>query len=373
MKIIYDNGNNIKLYNIIIIKKNTITKIFFFFIIINIYFLLNNNCKEHFFDGQKKLSKLIYKKMENIKEVNINNNKEIINYNKSNIYISMAVDNNLIYPTLVSMISALENNNKNLLNYFLLLSYDFNIENIRIYESLKENYQLKIKYYIIPNIFKYFKKWDKNTYGIYYKLVIPFLFPELKRIIFIDGDTLIFKDILEFYELPFNDNYILGYPFHTPGSLDKFGINSTYYINGGVLLINIEKLINDNKHKVLLKFTYENCKGLDFLEQDSINYILSNKIGLLPLKYGIYLYGNITNFKIKYLKNIRVKLNLTEIENAIKDPSLVHLCCCNPKVWNKDTVHNEGVNNICKKYQIEFYYYANKTKYFQKIYNKYMK
>jgi hypothetical protein len=49
----------------------------------------------------------------------------------------MSLDNNIIYPTLVSMVSALENNNnkKNILSYNLLLSNDFNKENIQIFES----------------------------------------------------------------------------------------------------------------------------------------------------------------------------------------------------------------------------------------------
>lgn len=45
--------------------------------------------------------------------------------NKSLINICIALDNNIIYPTLVSMISALENNKKNILAYNLLLSDDF--------------------------------------------------------------------------------------------------------------------------------------------------------------------------------------------------------------------------------------------------------
>ena len=93
------------------------------------------------------------------------------------------------------------------------------------------------------------------------------------------------------------------------------------------------------------------------------------KIGFLPLKYGIYLYGNFTS----YMENLRVNLNMTELKNAIDDPSIVHFCCCNPKIWNKTTEHERGFNHICKRYQKEFYYYANKTDYYFDIYNKYMK
>lgn len=53
----------------------------------------------------------------------------------------MSIDNRHIYPTLISIVSALENNNreKNLLVYNLLLSFDFMKENINIFESLKKN------------------------------------------------------------------------------------------------------------------------------------------------------------------------------------------------------------------------------------------
>ena len=294
--------------------------------------------------------------------------------NKKEIHISMSLDNNAIYPTLVSMTSALENNDKekNILVYYLLLSHDFNVSNIEIFESLKNNYQFKINYYIIPSIFENFDKWrDSDT--IYYKLLLPFMFPDHDRIIFLDGDTLIFKDISEMYELPFKENYVLGFPFHTPWIIDKLGINSKYYINGRVILLNIKKIRKNNMDINLLKYTAENYNNVLFLEQDTLNYIFYGKIGFLPLKYGTYLFGNIDDFKKYYLENFRVQLNLTELEKAIKDPSIVHLSCCNPKVWNKTSVQEHGNDYICQRYQKEFYYYANKTDYYFDIYNKYMK
>ena len=111
----------------------------------------------------------------------------------------MSLDNHGIYPTLVSMISALENQNKEktILIYYLLLSSDFNTKNIKIFESLKKNYTVAINYYIIPNIFKFLDTW-KNTYTVYYKLLLPIMFPEIERMIFLDGDTMIFEDLTEF-------------------------------------------------------------------------------------------------------------------------------------------------------------------------------
>ena len=299
-----------------------------------------------------------------------NENKETY-IDKLEIHISMSLDIKAIYPTLVSMTSALENNNneKNILVYHLLLSHNFNRSEVEKFESLKENYDFKINYYIIPNIFTNIDTW-KSTDSVYYKLLIPLILPNLERIIFLDGDTLIFKDIAEMYKLPFNNNYVLGFPFHTPHIIDRFGIKSKYYINGKVLLINIQEIRKNNEDVNLLDYTVKNYQKTVFLEQDTLNYVFNNKIGFLPFKYGIYLFDNLYRFKKHYYTNFRVKVNLTEMENAIKDPSIVHLCCCNPKVWNRTTMHEQGSNKICKIYQKKFYYYANKTDYFSEIYNK---
>ena len=72
---------------------------------------------------------------------------------------------------------------------------------------------MKINYYIIPNIFGSSRKWTAGTDCVYYKILIPFLFPDYERMIYLDGDTLIRKDILEMFTYPFNDSYILGFPF----------------------------------------------------------------------------------------------------------------------------------------------------------------
>lgn len=295
--------------------------------------------------------------------------------NKSQIHISMALDNNLVYPTLVSMTSALENNNKNqnILIYYLLLSHDFNKSNIEIFESLKMNYHVKINYYIIPPIFNKLRRWTSSTECIYYKLLLPFLLPTLKKIIFLDGDSLVYKNLREMYDLDFNNNYILGYPFHNPEMLDKWGIKVKNYINVGCILINLEKIVNEKKDIDLINFSVKYNKDLFFPEQDSINILFYPNVGFLPLKYGIYLLGNIYVFRKKIKKTLRFEINETELIEAINDPSIVHFSCCSPKVWFNLSKNAFGCDSICKRFQKDFYFYANKTKYYSQILNLYMK
>ena len=346
---------------IIIVIFIIITAIQFFVIIILLKKNYNKNDNENIIKGRL----FLYKEDEN-------NSKET---NKNKISIVMTSDDYGLYPTLVSMASALENNNKkeNILIYHLLLSHDFNMEYIEYFESLKENYDFRINYYQIPNnIFNNVRRW-KKTYTVYFKLLIPIIFPDFERVIYLDSDTLIFKDLSEMFNLPFNDNYILGYPFHTPWMVTINHKHPKIYVNAGVLLININKIRKDNKDFELIDFTRKYTKRLFFLEQDGINFVYYKKMGLLPLKYGVYLYGNITNFKQKYIYKLKIKIDLKELKEAIDNPSIVHLCCCNPKVWYRKTKHENKFNHTCQRFQKEFYFYANKTKYYDIIYNKYMK
>ena len=375
---------NNKSENLITSKIDIQKIIFIILIFINSFLIIKNvilnkklikNKNIFYFDNSIKENneELLYNKPKRIflyKEDFIDNDN-----NKNQIQISMAIDNNFIYPALVSMISALENNNKikNIIIYHLFFSYNFDKKNIEIFDSLKNKYEVKINYYIIPNIFKNIRTWVGGTNTIYFKILLPLIFHDLKRMIYLDADTLILKDLLEMYKLPFNDNYILGYPFHDVNKIDNFVKNATYYINGGVLLFNIEKIRNDNKDIELIRFTFENNSQLWFLEQDSINVIFFQKIGLLPLKYGIYMYGDINSFEKSVQIRIRFKLNRTEVINAINDPSLVHFSCCNPKVWYKGSSNEFGVDSICKRFHNKFYYYANMSNYYQDIYNHYLK
>ena len=314
---------------------------------ISVNFFKQNFTTKFLFDGRDDDS--------NIKDKNI-------------IHVSYSLDDQEVYPTFISMLSGLENCNKdNFIVYHLLLSHNFNMSYTEIFESLKEKYPVKINYYIIPNIFGSSAKWTAGTDCVYYKILIPLMFPDYNRMIYLDGDTLIRHDILEMYQYPFNDSYILGFPFYMGYVMGKYGIKKPeHYINGGCLLFNIKKIRKDNKDLDLLSLTLKNNSIWRFREQDSINYVFYPKVGFLPLKYGIYMIGTKEYFKAlsKYTYS---PLNLTEGYEAVEDPSIVHFSCCWPKVWTNGTKNLFKDKDICIRYQNEFYFYANKSKYYKII------
>ena len=64
---------------------------------------------------------------------------------------------------------------------------------------------------------------------------------------YLDCDTLIFKDLSEMYNLNFNHNFILGAQAHDKYIMSKFNITLKVLVNSGVILFNIKKIRKYNK------------------------------------------------------------------------------------------------------------------------------
>ena len=329
-----------------------------FLVILYIYQIKNGEIPViNFNENNSNKRTFLYK--EDINIYNLNNKKPI--------NISLSLDNSHIYPSLVVMTSALENNDKNnhILIFYLLLSNNFEDKNIEIFESLKLSYDVIINYYYMINYFDSLKKW-KGSNAIYYKLFIPLLFPYIERMIHLDGDTIVFKDLWEMFNLPFNDNYFLAQPTRKDLFKDKVLKQNT--INAGVMLLNIKKIREDNKDFELLHYLFVK----KFTEQILMGYVCLPKIGYLPFKYGIFFVGDIKTYISHVEDNMIQRVNLTEVSEAMKDPSIVHELFCCPKYWYKKTKTCFEKSHWCKTYQNIFYYYANKTRYYKQIYYKYI-
>jgi len=338
--------------------------ILFFLSFINIIvilyfdFFLNKNKKiiyiNQFYNETSIKKTFLYKEDKNINNLN----------NKYPINISLSVDNSYIYPCLIVMTMCLENNDKNnhIIIFYLLLDNNFKDKNLEIFESLKLSYDVRINYYYMINYFDHLIKW-RGSNAIYYKLFIPILFPYIERMIHLDCDTMVFKDLWEMFNLPFNDNYFLAQPTGR-GFFKNLKQNP---INSGVMLINIKKLREDNKdfeilHNLFLK---------KYIEQTLISYVCLPKIGYLPFKYGLFFMGGIKPYEYFMKKYMVKRINLTEVSEAIKDPTIIHIFC-SPKHWKKGA-KCQNSKSYCDKFQKIFYDYSRKTKYYTEIYNKYMK
>jgi hypothetical protein len=149
----------------------------------------------------------------------------------------MSLNNKYYYPTLVSMESALINCNKEktFLTYHIQCTPEVTQDILSILKSLvyKYPYNLEIIFYNMNDILVSLNN-ERYSQATYYRILSPIIF-DIDRIIHIDADTLVLKDLSEMYEYDLGDNYFLGILDMKSDGVDFLGVKSEKYINCGVI------------------------------------------------------------------------------------------------------------------------------------------
>ena len=287
---------------------------------------------------------------------------KIFGANSEAIPVAMAADNNYVYPTLVSMTSVLENARHNTkYEFHLMVPSDFTEENKSIIRSLEKKYKrCSINIIDMGNAFKEANSDTRITTPAYYRLNLSELLPNLDKIIWLDGDTITFKDLTDMINLDMNGYYYKGFIDSNVDGLAPFGIKCKKYICSGVMLINLKALRNDNIHEKFLKCMEDNKDKLVQHDQTVINLVCYNKIGILPPRFGMFNFKSLDDV-IEYNKALSPlsKWSMNEVESAYKDPSIIHYVAGKP--W-KDSY---------AAFKDKWWNYAEKTDYYNVILQKY--
>lgn len=125
---------------------------------------------------------------------------------------------------------------------------------------------------IFPN------NYDNWTYMVLLRLVYADMFPNLKRILSLDIDTIVQNDISDIWEYDIEEYYLAAVP-----ETYLRDINDPYY-NMGCALFNLEKIREDGMCSKFID-AYE-THVYSFIEQDIINEVCKGNIYTLPNKFN---------------------------------------------------------------------------------------
>lgn len=259
---------------------------------------------------------------------------------RQNIPVSYSLDDNYKYPTLVSITSILENSSPSSFYTFYLLvdKKSFTESSKNLFYHLEDKYD-KCKMTIIEMDETLLTKARVDRYPLptYYRLALGELLPEVNRIIYLDGDTLIFKDLTEMINLRMNNNVVLGFVDDGYRKAEPFGIKTFKYVTGGVLLMNLRKIRRENITKKFFDFISYFGGRLIQEDQTVLNIVLHGRIDFLPPQFGCwdFLDEKAAKYHNSYQNN---KNNIKaydekELINAWKNPTIVHYVRGKP--WNK--------------------------------------
>ena len=278
----------------------------------------------------------------------------------------MSLDNNYTYPIMVSITSILFNLNKNtFIHFHLLIGNDFEIENQYKIMSLKSiNNNTNFTFYNVGNNFNgWIHRRKKLTVVTFYRIILGELIKNVDKIIYLDGDTLIYGDISVMYQLNMDNLYFRG--IREILSEDyKPEIDGSRFICAGVMLMNLKLIREEHLFDTFKKYYFNFFDKIIYLdEQHIINALFKDKINFLPPKFGIWFMCENNIKKYKSLKPLIYTRNT--LRNANKRPIIRHL-------WG---ITEEGFDLTEKPWQLkqtckikkEWQFYAKKTGYYAYI------
>ena len=328
--------------------------------IILIILIIINNIKAQK-DEQLTINKTRATNINNI-TIEINQNKNsLISNEKLKIACAYATDNTYTYPTLVAMTSLVENAGiKTFYEIYIMINPEFTIENKKILKSVEEKYFIhcEVKFINMGDKYKNLKTNITIATPAYYRLELHNLLPNIKRIIWMDGDTIVFKDLTELIKLDMKGNYIMGFLDSIPDAIDKFNIKNATVLCTGVLLLDLDALRKNNITEKFNNFIIKNINKINQHDQTIINVVCQDKIGVLPPKYGMWNFADEKN-AIEHNERQRphLKYNITEFIEAYYSPAILHYTWPKP-FWGI------GRKLIFSK---KWWEYANKTRYSKEI------
>ena len=167
--------------------------------------------------------------------------------------------------------------------------------------------------------------------------------------------------------LKMNNNIIMGFIDNSYYLAEDFGIKTYKYITTGVLLINLEIMKKENITYKFFKFMEKYKNLLKQEDQTIINIVLNGRIGILPPKYGMWDFNNITYLRLHnhYLNYSKKKscYKDSELVNGLKYPFVLHY------VFNKPYRFQNYL--LDRRFIMIWFYYAQKTKEYKNIINYY--
>ena len=327
------------------IKRKNIELFFILIFIILILFLILSGIFEKNTDSNKNL-------------------KVLANY-RNYINVAYAFDSSYQYITHVSMKSIMLSQNRDTFIIFhILVSSKIKDKEKEVIDKIAKEYNnCEIKYYYIGDRFKEInvKAYITWSTAMYYRLRLPDLLPNEKRVLYLDCDTLVYKDLTNLYNYNIEGKYFTG--MLEPRDLSYLGLNVDNYINTGVMLFNLDELRKDNVAKKIEEFLIKYNYRLWFPVNDSLNTVCHKKNGYFSPEFVQWGFCN-ENFVNKYINELSIKLDKKEVLKAYKDPYIYHMIGYKYKPWN-------GIPNyqgtVCIDPIARFYEMAKKTDYYYNI------
>lgn len=208
------------------------------------------------------------------------------------IPIVFSTDHNFVMPTGVSIHSLLKHAKEDY-EIYILMGEDVTEEDKgRLKKEVEQTKPTsKISFIELKDEFSSGYEVRGISKACYYRLLIPWLLPDVDKIIYSDGDIIFKKDISELMGIDLGDNYIgaihkEAFVTHKKmcNHIKKIGASPEKYVNSGFLVINSKKQREDNLKSKYIELARNRYK---YQDQDILNIVCLDRIKFIDGTYNV--------------------------------------------------------------------------------------
>lgn len=157
---------------------------------------------------------------------------------------------------------------------------------------------------------------DYYTKAIYYRIFIPAMFSNYKKVLYLDCDIVLLDDVAKLFNHELGDNILLAVHEETMTHVNVFGdyseqflgVKREKYFNSGVLLINVSEYIKENIEDKFIDFMHHH-KFEVAPDQDYLNVLCKGRVMYASVAWNKTPFDDL-EFDDGELKLIHYKLNL---------------------------------------------------------------
>ena len=235
---------------------------------------------------------------------------------QTDVNICMITDDNYIMPTAVAIHSMIVNKGSEKYNFYIITSnLSDNSEN-EFKKFERDDVSVTIIREDADKRFSGLHKFTKDSICVasisaLLKFLIPDLLSSLDKVLYLDGDLIVQKDLYELYSIDLEDNYVAAVP-DSSNLYWKNNFNTIVrnYFNSGVMVLNLKKMRENNIRDVLIE-TKRNLTDTSLMDQNVFNIVFDGSVKTLPIKYNIlplsldraFAKWNINDVNLKYNTN----------------------------------------------------------------------
>lgn len=238
------------------------------------------------------------------------------------IHIAFGATENWLKYTRVTITSILLNA-KDSDNYtFYILCDNFSPKTINFLERLYAVGNCELKFIKIDNSLFDGAIHDWLGVSSSYRLILSSLLPHLDKILYLDSDIIVNKNIAKLYNTDISDYYIAAVEDKNSNMMkSRVGLTeSQTFINAGMQLFNLKKFRKENLEDIIFQKLRESTF---YTDQDVINDVCRDKILQLPLRFNLMISDGYPTRRDEY-------------EQAIKQtPVIIHYT---KKPWNEPNI-----------------------------------